>query len=65
MPCNSDYMKQSGFDNSKWQYSDGSGWAGWEQWGKGGLTNSDLQFYFPFQPVSSPGAGSGPVRSAP
>ena len=26
MPCNSDYMKQSGFDNSKWQYSDGSGY---------------------------------------
>ena len=44
------------------EYSDGSGWAGWEQWGKGGLTNADLQFYFG---LSSPGAGSGPARSAP
>jgi prepilin-type processing-associated H-X9-DG protein len=32
------------------EYSDGSGWAGWEQWGKGGLTNSDLQFYFRLAP---------------
>jgi len=21
-------------------------WVGWEQWGKGGRTDSDLQFYF-------------------
>jgi len=28
------------------EYSDGGAWAGWEQWGKGGRTNSDLQFYF-------------------
>ena len=28
------------------EFNDGGGWAGWEQWGKGGLTNSDLQFFF-------------------
>ena len=32
------------------EYSDGGGWAGWEQWGKRGLTNSDLQFYFRLVP---------------
>jgi hypothetical protein len=28
------------------EFNDGGGWAGWEQWGKSGLTNSDLQFLF-------------------
>ena len=32
------------------EYSDGGGWAGWEQWGKKGLTNSDLQFFFRLNP---------------
>ena len=26
--------------------NDGRGWTGWEQWGKPGRTDSDLQFYF-------------------
>jgi hypothetical protein len=61
------------------EYSDGSGWAGWEQWGKGGLTNSDLQFYFRLQAAgarpapaagvpataASPGAATAPPRSVP
>ena len=28
------------------EFRDGGGWAGWDQWGKRGLTNSDLQFFF-------------------
>jgi len=32
------------------EFSDGGGWAGWEQRGKGGLTNSDLQFFFSLGP---------------
>jgi hypothetical protein len=28
------------------EFSAGGGWEGWEQWGKRGLSNSDLQFLF-------------------
>jgi len=28
------------------EFSDGGGWAGWDQWGRRGLTNADLQFFF-------------------
>jgi len=28
------------------EFRDGGGWEGWEQWGKRGLSNSDLQFLF-------------------
>lgn len=28
------------------EFSAGAGWAGWEQWGKRGLGNADLQFFF-------------------
>jgi hypothetical protein len=28
------------------EFSDGEQWLGWEQWGRRGLTNSDLQFFF-------------------
>ena len=28
------------------EFNDGGGWAGWQQWGKSGLTNADLQFFF-------------------
>jgi hypothetical protein len=45
--------------------SDGSGWTGWEQWGKGGRTDADLQFYFAVAASAAPAAGSGPARSAP
>lgn len=38
------------FPDGHAEYNDGGGWAGWEQWGKGGLTNSDLQFYFRLLP---------------
>ena len=34
------------FGDGHAEFNDGHGWAGWEQWGKKGLTNSDLQFYF-------------------
>ena len=34
------------FGDGHAEFTDGSGWAGWEQWGKQGLTNSDLQFFF-------------------
>ena len=34
------------FPDGHAEYSDGGGWAGWEQWGKRGLTNADLQFFF-------------------
>ena len=37
------------------EFNDGSGWTGWEQWGKKGLTNSDLQFYFACVPVAPSG----------
>jgi hypothetical protein len=32
------------------EFSDGGAWAGWEQWGKKGRTDSDLQFYFRLKP---------------
>jgi hypothetical protein len=32
------------------EFDPGGGWAGWEQWGKSGLTNSDLQFFFRLAP---------------
>ncbi len=28
------------------QFTTGSGWTGWDQWGKENLTNGDLMFYF-------------------
>ena len=34
------------FGDGHAEANDGHGWAGWEQWGKRGLTNADLQFYF-------------------
>ena len=34
------------FGDGHAEFNDGHGWAGWEQWGKRGLGNSDLQFYF-------------------
>jgi hypothetical protein len=34
------------FPDGHAEYSDGGAWAGWEQWGKRGLTNADLQFFF-------------------
>jgi hypothetical protein len=34
------------FGDGHAEFDDGHGWAGWEQWGKKGLTNADLQFYF-------------------
>ena len=40
------------FGDGHAEFNDGSGWAGWEQWGKKGLTNSDLQFYFTCCPGS-------------
>jgi len=36
------------------EFTDGRGWAGWEQWGKRGLTNADLQFYFTCAPLERP-----------
>jgi hypothetical protein len=34
------------FPDGHAEFSDGGDWAGWEQWGKRGLTNADLQFFF-------------------
>jgi hypothetical protein len=34
------------FGDGHAEFNDGHGWAGWDQWGKKGLTNADLQFYF-------------------
>ena len=34
------------FPDGHAEYSDGSAWRGWDQWGKGGRTDADLQFYF-------------------
>lgn len=34
------------FPDGHAEFNDGKGWTGWEQWGKRGLTNADLQFYF-------------------
>jgi hypothetical protein len=36
------------FGDGHAEANDGHGWAGWEQWGKRGLVNSDLQFYFTY-----------------
>lgn len=32
------------------EFSDGGGWAGWEQWGKANRTDADLQFFFRLLP---------------
>lgn len=42
------------FGDGHAEFNDGHGWAGWEQWGKKGLTNADLQFYFTCIPVATP-----------
>ena len=34
------------FGDGHAEFTDGHGWVGWEQWGRKGLTNADLQFYF-------------------
>jgi len=34
------------FGDGHAEFNNGGGWAGWEQWGKKGLVNADLQFYF-------------------
>jgi hypothetical protein len=34
------------FPDGHAEFSDGGGWAGWEQWGRKGRTDADLQFYF-------------------
>jgi len=33
------------FPDGHAEFSSGGAWAGWEQWGKRGLVNADLQFY--------------------
>ena len=45
------------FGDGHAEFTAGQGWAGWEQWGKRGLTNADLQFYFtcvPDPPMPDP-----------
>ena len=37
------------FPDGHAEFNSGSGWSGWEQWGKAGLTNADLQFFFRLQ----------------
>jgi len=32
------------------EFDAGGGWAGWEQWGRSGLLNADLQFFFRLAP---------------
>ena len=50
------------FGDGHAEYNDGHGWAGWEQWGKRGLTNADLQFYFVCAPIQAPEANRKPAR---
>ena len=53
------YSDATLFGDGHAEFNDGHGWSGWEQWGKKGLTNSDLQFYFTCLaavPVATPGS---------
>jgi hypothetical protein len=49
------------FGDGHAEFDDGHGWAGWEQWGKKGLTNADLQIYFTCVPVGD-GGGKGDMN---